>query len=79
MSWYVKRTNGTRTGFTGPIRSEQQAGREVAAWQEAGWEAVALPNTAEVRAEVKAWEKATAARKASEPGWLESVLARGER
>jgi len=59
MSFYVKRTseNG-REGWVGPIRSGIQAGREVKAWQEAGWHAVAVESSPEVKAEVRAWQRA---------------------
>jgi hypothetical protein len=44
------------TGWTGPIRSERQAGREAAAWQSAGWATVIMPSSRDVRAAVRAWE-----------------------
>lgn len=65
-SWYVKRERGTRVGWVGPIRSEAQADREVAAWTnpdphrwgEAGpWTAAKYPTSPQVRAEVRAWER----------------------
>lgn len=57
MSFMVKRTNGARRGWTGPIRSAVQAGREQAAWASAGWTAEVVEYTAEVKAEVRAWER----------------------
>lgn len=63
MSAYVKRTNPQgRVGWTGPIRSDRQAQREADAWLDAGWEAEVHPSTPAVKAEVRAWEKAKAAR-----------------
>jgi hypothetical protein len=73
MSYYVKRTrparaddnlrrvvDGIKIGWTGPIRSERQAGRETAAWQDAGWTAELVKSTPAVRAEVRAWQKESA-------------------
>lgn len=62
MSFYVRRTNEDgREGWVGPIRSEAQADREVAAWRECGWSADRVPVTTESRAEVKAWMAAVKA------------------
>lgn len=59
MSWYVHRFTGSvrgeRVGWTGPIRSERQADREVAAWREAGWTAEKLESCPRVRALVRTW------------------------
>jgi hypothetical protein len=57
MSFFVKRSSGTRQGWTGPIRSERQADREVAAWQSAGWTAERVNSTPEIRREVSTWQK----------------------
>lgn len=57
MSFYVKRIHNGVTGWTGPIRSERQAGREADAWRAAGRVAEVLPTSPEVRAEVGAWDK----------------------
>jgi hypothetical protein len=61
-SFYVRRSIGARIGFTGSIRSEAQAHREAQAWRDCGWTAEVVPNTAELRAEVRAWERASRAR-----------------
>jgi hypothetical protein len=59
MSFWVKRQDPARmkTSWTGPIRSERQAGREADAWTDAGWSAEVVPSSPEVRAEVRAWER----------------------
>jgi hypothetical protein len=58
-SFYVERVAPTgRIGWTGPIRSERQARREADAWRGSGWSAVVRPTSPEVRAKVRAWEKA---------------------
>ncbi|HEY3947364.1 MAG TPA: hypothetical protein VGL78_19215 [Solirubrobacteraceae bacterium] len=59
MSFYVRRRDieTGRLGWTGPIRSERQAEREVAAWESCGWTAEKLPSTPEVRADVRAWDR----------------------
>lgn len=64
MSAYVKRTNPEtdRVGWTGPIRNDKQAEREATAWRDAGWAAEVHPSTPEIRAQVRAWEKAKAQR-----------------
>jgi hypothetical protein len=63
MSFYVKREARCGcTAWVGPIRSEQQAHRERAAWEAAGRRAEVLPSTPEVRAAVRAWERAKRAR-----------------
>lgn len=54
-----------QAGWTGPIRSPRQVEREAQAWRDCGWTAVVEPATAPVRAEVRAWEKAVAARRAA--------------
>jgi hypothetical protein len=59
MTYYVKRSGGQLGyAFVGPIRSERQAQREVAAWQSCGHSAQLLPSTPLVRAEVRAWQRA---------------------
>ena len=64
MSFYVRRSRASdgRPGWTGPIRSERQAGREAEAWQSVGWFAEVVPSTAEVRAQARAWQRAVEAR-----------------
>lgn len=57
MSYYIRRSKADRKGWTGPIRSERQADREVAAWQSIGWDARREVSTPEVRAEVRTWER----------------------
>lgn len=60
MSYWVRRTNADtgRDSWTGPIRSAAQVEREAAAWRSAGWAAEVLRSSPEVRAAVRAWEKA---------------------
>jgi hypothetical protein len=58
MSFYVERNQNDRTGWTGPIRSARQADKEAAAWQSAGWVAQVMESTPEVKAAVRAWERA---------------------
>jgi hypothetical protein len=59
VSFYVRRTRADgEVGWTGPIRSERQAERERDAWRDCGREAEVVPSTPEVRAEVRAWERA---------------------
>jgi hypothetical protein len=69
MPYYVKRTRITsgRIGWTGPIRSARQAERERAAWTNEppyadgsppNFTAEVVESTPEVRAEVRAWQKA---------------------
>jgi hypothetical protein len=68
MSFYVKRscvhefdTSGAavnRQGWTGPIRSEHQAQREVDAWRTAGWTAELVAATPAVKSEVRTWQLA---------------------
>lgn len=61
MSFYVRRvTSAGRVAWTGPIRSERQAGREAQAWRDAGRSAEVVESTADVRAQVRAWERAKA-------------------
>lgn len=62
MSYYVRRhrTTSTADSFTGPIRTERQAQREAAAWNdstEGEWVATVEPSTPTLRAEIRAWEK----------------------
>lgn len=54
-----------RQAWTGPLRSPRQAGREVAAWQEAGWDASPVRSTPQVREQVRAWQRAADARRES--------------
>ncbi len=57
LSYYVHRSHDDgRVGWVGPIRSSDQADREVAAWEEVGWHASKTQVTPETRAQVKAWE-----------------------
>lgn len=63
MSWWVMRSqplDPERPGdsWTGPFRSFRQALREVNAWLDAGWAAAVVQSSADVRARVRAWEKA---------------------
>lgn len=63
-SYYVRRVSPDgRLGWTGSIRSHAQVLREAAAWQDSGWTAEVLPNTLEVRREVRTWERAVAERR----------------
>jgi len=48
-----------KEGWTGPIRGINQANREVAAWRQADWEATYVLTSNTVRAQVRAWEKAS--------------------
>jgi hypothetical protein len=59
MSFYVRRREieTGRLGWTGPIRSERQAGREVPAWENCGRTAEKLASTPRVRADVRAWDR----------------------
>jgi hypothetical protein len=59
MSWYIERSRAypAAYGYTGPIRSVRQALREQQAWSEAGWAAVMLPSTPEIRKMVRAWQR----------------------
>ncbi len=58
MSFYVQRKHPEgRVGWVGPIRSEKQAGKEVAAWESVGWEAECHPSTPAIRATVRRWVK----------------------
>jgi hypothetical protein len=63
MSCYVKRTRGDAVGWVGPIRSERQAYREADAWRQAGWHAVVRVSAPDVRAAVRAWQRAADASK----------------
>lgn len=58
MSFYVHRIRESdgRNGWVGPIRSEHQAGRERAAWEDAGWLAWVHESSAEVKRAVHAWQ-----------------------
>lgn len=64
MSYIVKRTAPRdamyRSGFTGPMRTKTHAQREADAWINVGWSAEVVEYTAEVKAEVRAWQKAKA-------------------
>jgi hypothetical protein len=64
-SYYVRRNRDDRESWTGPIRSARQSKREAAAWQSEGWTAVIEESTPEVRAQVRAWDKAKKARHAN--------------
>lgn len=55
MSYMVRRTNEVKQSWTGPIRSEVQAGKEAAAWKSVGWSAEVVENTPEVKREVRMW------------------------
>jgi hypothetical protein len=57
MSFYVKRERDGRTGWTGPIRSELQAGREAEAWRLVNWTADVVQSTPEVRKQIREWER----------------------
>src|SRR4029078_11191562 len=54
MSFYVKREKDGRTGWVGPIRSFQQARREFAAWEDAGWSAEIEDTSPDIAREVRA-------------------------
>jgi hypothetical protein len=71
VSFYVKRSrparlddspvgliDGRKNGWTGPIRSASQAQREAGAWRDGGWDATVVETTPDIRAEVRAWQKA---------------------
>lgn len=59
MSFYVMRKHEDgRLGWVGPIRSYPQALRESRAWNDAGWDTRVDDSTPEVRAAVRAWQKA---------------------
>lgn len=45
------------TGWT-RVRGKAQAGREAKAWGDQGWSTLTLPTSPQVRAEVRAWERA---------------------
>ncbi len=71
MSYYVKRSGG-RLGyaFVGPIRSEKQAEKEVAAWVSCGHSAEILVSSPQVRSDVRSWEKTiNALRSGTFPSW----------
>jgi hypothetical protein len=68
-SFYVRRlTPLGRLGWTGPIRFRRQAEREAQAWRDAGWFADVLPNTPDVRAQVRAWQRMREEER-RRPGW----------
>ena len=68
-SFYVRRlTPLGRLGWTGPIRSRRQAEREAQAWRDAGWFADVLPNTPDVRTQVRAWQRLREEER-RRPGW----------
>jgi len=48
-----------RTGWTGSIRGITQALREAHAWEQADWNTEIVLSSATVRAQVRAWEKAS--------------------
>jgi hypothetical protein len=55
-SYYVRRVRSDgRVGWTGSVRPRSRAEREATAWNDAGWTAEMVPNTPEVRAEVRRW------------------------
>lgn len=64
MSFYVKRertnpdTGSWQSSWTGPIPSFRQVEREAECWRDAGWQATVVPSSPEVRAQVRAWDKA---------------------
>jgi hypothetical protein len=65
-SYYVRRESvDGRVGYVGSIRSRAQAHREAEAWRSCGQTAVVLPNTPQVRAQVRAWQKAVKERRAA--------------
>lgn len=61
--YFVRRTHPEtgRVGFTGPLPASR-VDREAQAWKDAGWAAEVAEATPEVRAEVRAWERAKATR-----------------
>ena len=62
-SYYVRRANDDgRVGYVGSLRPLSRAEREADAWRQCGWTADVLANTAEVRAEVRAWQREVRAR-----------------
>jgi hypothetical protein len=70
-AYYVKRSGG-RLGYAyvGPIRSEKQAHKEVAAWVSCGHTAEVLEATPAVRTDVRSWEKTIRAiRSGTFPSW----------
>jgi len=64
-SYYVRRANDGRVGYVGSLRPLSRAEREASAWRQCGWTADVLANTAEVRAEVRAWQREVRARRAA--------------
>lgn len=59
MSYIVVRTKPTGyAAYTGPMRTKSHADRERNAWRDAGWGADTVEYTAEIKAAVRAWEKA---------------------
>lgn len=64
MSYIVKRQAPPdamySSGFTGPMRTRAHAQREADAWTNVEWSAEVVEYTAEVKAEVRAWQKAKA-------------------
>lgn len=63
MSFYVRRHRNGRTSWTGPIRSERQAGREADAWQSEGFTTEIIPSSESVRRDVRNWDRAKKGRK----------------
>lgn len=64
-SHWVRRRTGERMGWTGPIRSPRQAGKEADAWRSIGWDAEVVESTPAARAEVRAWQREVEAQKAA--------------
>lgn len=66
QSYYVNRAkDGRRSGWVGPIRSRNQAIKEAQAWQDSGWDAAVFVSDPNIRAAVRAWQKAVRA----DRGW----------
>jgi hypothetical protein len=58
MSFYVQRMRADgQTGWVGPIRSLNQARREVAAWESAGYCAASIETSPAVRQQVRRWQR----------------------
>lgn len=61
-AYWIRRSKGERQGWTGSqrgggLRSLALAEREAQAWRDEGWTATIEGSTAEIRAEIRAWEK----------------------
>jgi hypothetical protein len=66
MTFFVKRTTAAgRTAWTGSFRTETGANRERDAWLDAGRAAEVVTSTAEVRQQVREWERDVKRRRAS--------------